>query len=354
MNKLRILVANNTLSLLAGSETWTKTLALQLKKMGHHVDAFSPQLGTISNDLEEAGIKCYPEMATSNVKPFSFVIEEKRDYSYDVIIANHNHIVDYLREQFPDTPIISTIHGIIHLVPDALGKQVRAPEHPALEANVNQFVAVSEEVKELLQKQYGIDAMIVRNFFDLEKFKADRPTSPGGPKAILLNTNYASSDDDEVKVIKAVAKHYGAKMMAVGENFSLSKDTMKAIEDADIVVGMGRSVLEGVAAGRLGIVHGRWGTGGIVCADTIEQLRSFNFSGRNSGGTYWTVEDFIREIDRHYSLDTIDWGMNYMRREHNVEFAAEVFIQTARMLKQSKNTEAEVPLRPYRRAYETA
>ena len=35
MKKMKILLGNNTLSILGGSETATYTLAIQLKKMGH-------------------------------------------------------------------------------------------------------------------------------------------------------------------------------------------------------------------------------------------------------------------------------------------------------------------------------
>jgi len=331
MKKLKILLGNNTLSLLAGSETWTLTLALELHRMGHHVACFAPDLGLIANELEKAGVHCYSDLTTSKIKPFSPYFEPSVDHDYDVIIANHNHIVDYLRSQYPKKPIISTIHGIIHLM-DGKGGQVKAPEHPALESGVNQFVAVSEEVRDMLQKDYHIEATIIRNFFDIKKFNAKRPISLPAPKQFFVNTNYAGKGDAEIEVIREVAKHYGAKLTAVGENFSQALDVTRAIEDADVVVGMGRSVLEGVAAGRLGIVHGRWGTGGVITEDTVESLRSWNFSGRDSGGTLATATWLINQIDLHYKQDTIDWGKRYMAQNHNVALAADAYLSIAREL----------------------
>src|SRR3990167_774678 len=134
---MKILIGNQTLSLLAGTETWTYTLARQLKKLGHKVQCFSPEFGIISAELENEGIKSFNQILTSGVKPFSFVFEEEPDHQYDVIIANHWPVVKYLREQFPRTPIISTIHGVMHKLDD--GKD--APEHPAMDAGVNQFVS---------------------------------------------------------------------------------------------------------------------------------------------------------------------------------------------------------------------
>lgn len=344
---MKILLGNNTLSLLAGSETWTHTLAIQLKKLGHEVSCFSPELGIISDDLLKEGILSFDKIFTSEVKPFSFIFEETPDHKYDVIIANHNHIVKFLRSQFPKTPIISTIHGIIHFFED--GKTI-APEYPALDSGVNQFVAVSEEVQELLKDKYNIDSLIVRNFIDPLRFNCKGKISKI-PRQFLINSNYNLKNDSEVELIRTVAKHYNAKLTAIGQNFSQTLDTTKALEDADIVVGMGRSVLEGVAAGRLGIVHGRWGTAGVIRENNIHEIRGQNFSGRNSKGIYMTPEQLIEEIDKFYNASTIEWGKQYIRREHSPAQAAELYIQIAKdLLGQNIQRPKDATLRPYRKA----
>lgn len=328
---LKILLGNNTLSLLAGSETWTMTLALQLKEMGHSVTCFAPDLGYISDKLTEAGIRCIDQISANGVRPFSPYFEEKEDHEYDVIIANHHHIVDFLRIQFPKKPIISTIHGVLHFV-DEGGKKVKAPEHPALESGVNQFVAVSEEVRDMLKRDYLIDAKIIRNFFDLKKLKVDDLAFPFKPKQFLINTNYMDRNDPEIQLIRDVAKHFDAKCAAIGMNFAQSTDISKALQDSDVVFGMGRSVLEGVAAGRLGIVHGRWGTGGVICKENIERLRACNFSGRDSKGRVATKEELIAMIEKYFNQETIDWGKAEMAQSYNVVFAADEYIRIAREL----------------------
>lgn len=355
MKPLKILLGNNTLSLLAGSETWVYTLACALKKLGHEVACFSPELGIISDELAKEGISSFHQISTSGVKPFSFVLEETPKHDYDVIIANHNHIVEYLRLQFPKTPIISTIHGIIHTSQDEkTGETVHAPEHPALTAGVNQFIAVSEEVQELLKGAYNIESLVIRNFIDTSRYTGKRKVSKT-PRQILINTNYQNARDPEIELMRTVAKHYGAKLAALGQNFSQTFDTVKAIEDADIVVGMGRSVLEGVAAGRLGIVHGRWGTAGAIHEGSIEDIRKQNFSGRNSGGTMMTAEELIKEIDTYYKPETLEWGKQYIRREHNALTAAQLFIEIARDLTGQNMVRPEEPVvKKYRRAKDVA
>lgn len=350
MEPLRILLGNNTLSALAGSETWTATLAAELKKQGHKVECFSPELGIIAEDLRSKDIKSYDNISTSGVEPFSFILKEKPFLNYDVIIANHFNIVEFLRSQFPKTPIISTIHGIVHFMKNTqTGEEAMAPEHPALTSGVNQFISVSEEVQEKLKKEYGLDSVLIRNFIDVEKFKPRRKYRK--PKEILFSSNYNTADDEEVKVLREVAKHYKCRLAVVGMNFNQVEDPVPHIKSADIVIGMGRTVLEGISAGKLGIVHGRWGTGGVVSESNFEELRKCNFSGRNSGGKYFTAQDFIDEINKNYFKSTLNWGRNYILRDHNAKTATEIFVNLAIDLLGRNIVAATDPeLRPYRRA----
>lgn len=325
---MRILLGNNTLSILAGSETWTVTLARHLKKLGHDVTCYSPRLGFVSDTLESEGITCVGSLPASGIRPFSIVLEPDFDARFDVIIANHHDIVTELRARFPDTMIVSTIHGVQHLMDGPRGEKVPAPEHPAI-GKADVFVSVSEEIQAKLMSDYQQDSLIVRNFFDIPYFKTKRVATPGKPKAILFNTNYATKDDQETKIMAAVARHFGARLLAVGANFVAAKDIRVALEDADVVVGMGRSALEGACAERLVIVHGRWGTGGALNAGNLPKLRACNFSGRDSGGDFFTVERLIQEIEDNYNPETIAWGHEHVLREHNVELAAQQYMAFA-------------------------
>lgn len=327
---MKILLGNNTLSLLAGSETWTYALALALKKAGHEVSCFASILGQISIDLEKEGIPCFDIISTKGVEPFSIILKEEHKHEYDVIFSNHWNIVEYLRSQFPTTPIVCTIHGIMHQMEDETGATVDAPEHPAMNSGVNQFVAVSEEVQKKLKDDYNLESIVVRNFIDTKHFKFSKVNKK--PKEFLVNTNYAFKDDPEILVLREVAKHYGAKLAAIGQNFIMTKDTMKSIKNADIVIGMGRSVLEGVSMGRLGIVHGRWGTAGIINKDNVESLKTYNFSGRDSKGKTWTKGQFIEEIDKNYKTSVLEWGKTYIGTNHNVSMAVNSYIEIAKSL----------------------
>lgn len=226
-----------------------------------------------------------------------------------------------------------------------------APEHPAIEARVQQFVAVSEEVQEILKNDYDLDSVIVRNFIDTKHFKPGKFNPK--IKQILFNSNYHSANDPEVMVIKEVAKHYGAKLMAIGENFSTSQDLMDQIKHADIVIGVGRSVLEGLSAGKMGIVIGRWGMAGVIHPGNIEEIRKFNFSGRNARDINMTAQELIAQINSLYTKDFSNWCRNQVLKDHNSTNAAEFFVQIARdLLNAPKSQLTDPERRPYRRANE--
>jgi len=322
---MKILMGNNTLSLLAGSEMWILTLAKELKRLGHSVTCYSTDLGLIATKLEADGIHCVKEVGESgSIKPFNPFFEEDQNGDFDVIICNHYEITKYLHSQFPTIPIIATVHGIIHK-----GENGEIyPEHPITEFKVDQYVAVSEEVQDLLSKEYNIDSVIIRNFFDLQKFNSDKKIKEK-PEMILVNSNYWGVQDDINKTIKEVADHYGAKFIGIGANFAPTYEVEEVMKDVDIVFGMGRSVLEGVCMRCLGVVHGRWGTGGILAPDTVNDIRATNFSGRNSGGNLLSSQALIAEIDKYFNQKNIDAMHSYMKKRHNVEVAAKQFIKIA-------------------------
>ncbi len=243
---------------------------------------------------------------------------------------------------FPRAPIISTIHGVIHRLKGPDGLETLAPEHPALNARVGRFVGVSEEVRDVLKRDFGIEAVIVRNFFDLDHWRAVKAVSEK-PKRFLFNSNYNDSTSAELEILRAVAKHYGAELVPIGLNHAWVVDTREKIENADVVVGIGRSVLEGVAMGRLGLVHGHWGTGGVIGPQTVESLRQCNFSGRNAQGRLMTPKEIVALIDRYYNPENLNWGIDYIRKEHNVLDAADRYLRLARELIARPNVYAGVP-----------
>lgn len=324
---MKILLGNNTLSILAGSELWTLTLAAELRKLGHEVSAYSPQLGFVATKLEALGVRCIKEITgQSGVKPFSPILEEPES-SFDVAICAHYEITKYIHSRLPKLPIIAVVHGIIHKNPET-GEIY--PEHPVTEFKVDQYLAVSEEVQDLMFKVYGIQAKLLRNFFDLDRFKKEGKLPPK-PKTILVNSNYWGVDDPINQIIKQVADHYDAKFIGIGANFAQTYEVNEVMKDVDIVFGMGRSVMEGVCMGKIGVVHGRWGTGGVISPESYKELAMTNFSGRKwqSGNSLLPANEIIAQIDAMWDQKRINAMHEIIKKEHNVKVSAKLLVSMA-------------------------
>ena len=312
----KVLLGNNTLDSFAGSEIWTYTLATELLRRGHEVVAFSPLLGKLAPRLEAVGIRCISSLAHADEPA--------------VVICNHHDITIALRQRFPRAPIIATVHGTLH---QGLRNHELLPEHPVTDFKVDQYIAVSEEVHGLLRRAYDIESVIIRNFFDLTRFSWSPVLPNAFPRRIVVNDNYSTREDEANKVIEQVAAHYDAKLQFIGANFEETWDVEAVLRPSDVVVGMGRSVLEGFCMGKVALVHGRWGTGGILTQGTYDLLKQTNFSGRNSSGRLASPADIIKLIDSATAQPQLDWQRAVVLEHHDVRKAAAAFIEHAHRLR---------------------
>lgn len=302
-------------------------MAKAFKKAGHQVTVFSPSLGLIATKLEAADIRCINKVTKENgLAPFNFVLEQDVD-KFDIIISNHFEITNALREAYPETPIISTIHGILHR-DDKTGEVW--PEHPSISAKVSQFVAVSEEVQSLLKEVYNLESKVIRNPIDLERFKKKKFKEK--PESFLVNTNYWGVDSPINKAIKEVANHFGAKLMAIGENFVPTYEVEEVLNDVDVVFGMGRGLLEGMSRGCLAVSHGRWGSGGVLTPKTYEEIKECNFSGRNAKGLMLLPQELITRIQDAYNQANIDGMRKIIEENHDADKVAAEYLKIAKEL----------------------
>jgi len=331
---MKILLGNNSFSYLAGSETYMLTLATELRRLGHEVTAYSPLLGLIATKLEAIGVRCINELEGDNptqARPFSPILQESEG-QFDVAICAHYEITRTIRKKFANIPIIAICHGILHSHPET-GEIF--PEHPVTDMKVDQYISVSEEIQSMLKNKYGIESIVMRNLFDLEKF-APSGALPEKPKSILINSNYWGVDDEINQIIKDVAKHYGARLMAVGANFVPASEVHEILKEADIVFGMGRSVMEGFCAGKIAVVHGRWGTGGVITPESYETLKKTNFSGRSIEegiiNNLLPAEEIIKQIDAAWKPEIVSANIELAKQNHDVKVIAAQFLDIANKL----------------------
>ena len=268
------------------------------------VDVFSPFSGTMAGRLEKMGIRIYED------------IEKLAGEKYACIIAQHNILALIVRSVKPEAPMIFVSHGI--LLPQAALEQP-----PSMDINIQRYVAVSEEVKNNLILNHHVspeNVEVVRNFVDASRFFPQREINES-PKVVLLISNRVASK--VYRTIKDACKKLKLKLIVIGKMNSVL-NVEDYINKADIVVSLGRGILEAMACGRAAIVYDYQGGDGMITEENITEIRKHNFSGRTFKKNF-DITELILEIEKYQkSMGAIN--RQIILRDYNASSASERII----------------------------
>lgn len=211
-----ILIANNHLKTFGGSETYTFTLIEKLKQRGYDVEYFTFEKGEISNRIE------------NNLK-VSFKSKDK----YDLILANHNTCVNYLKDK---GFIIQTCHGIF---PEL--------EQPSIYADFH--FSISQEVANHLALQ-NFPSIIRMNGIDTKRFRKINEINDE-----LRNVLSLCQSDEANIFLKKICDRLGLNFTYLNKFENGVWNVEDLINKNDLVIGLGRSAYEAMACGRPVIVY---------------------------------------------------------------------------------------------------
>ena len=257
---MNVLLTNNDLRGLAGSETWCITMYNELKK-NHNVDIYTCGVNKLING--------------SPYNPRKM---------YDVAIINHRNCLNNLKNHSNIKRKIFTSHGVIPPL-----------EQPIKGADV--YVAVSEETRDNVIKKGFLCSKIMRNPIDMARFKSTNPTNET-LKNILYISGYGNRP---VNLIREACKGYN--LVIAGSNDSRVSNMESYINNADLVISLGRGAYEAMSCDRNVVIfdsinnnknHGD----GIVTPDNIIEYRKNNCSGRNTKTTF-NSELLRKEIEKY-------------------------------------------------------
>ena len=260
----KILVANHHLEKLGGSETFTYTLTGELVRSGHEIDLFTFHPGFVSDRIKQ-----------------DFNVNIQIRDSYDLILASHNTTVNHLKGR---GFIIQTCHGIY---PDL--------EQPSPYADFH--VAISKEVKDHL-KSLGFDSEIIWNGIDCERFS---PVIRKYRTTELKTVLSLSKNEKANEMIRQACQVAGIDFISRVKNkvWDIEKD----INNADLVISLGRGVYEAMACGRpVVIFDNRSYSGnyadGIITKENISGIMENNCSGRHFRMRF-TARDLVEEFKKY-------------------------------------------------------
>ena len=284
---MKILITNHWLRKWGGSETFTYTLVGEAVRQGHEVDLFTIEPGIVSNKIKS---------------DFGVNLVNESDSSYDLILANHKTTVNSFRNILTKT--IQTCHGTI--------PKLEQPNHIA-----DIHVSISEEVSDYLWDKYSIGSKVIRNGIDCQRFRPKKDVNTK-PKKVL---SMVFSDKANKEIAEA------CKKLGIGfESFNKHKNPVFNIEDkmndADLVIGLGRCVYEAMATGRPVIVYDARPympsyADGYLDSETLGESIKNNCSGRRYKKQF-TSDDLVREIQK-YNCDDSDSLRRFALEELNIE-----------------------------------
>lgn len=293
---MRILLGTQHLRALGGTEMWTRMMYDTLSA-DHHVDVFATD-----------GNLLWPDLPAYDPRA-----------QYDLAIINHNQTMRALR-RVRAKRVIMVLHG-----------KVPPLEWPVLGADA--YVAVAEDVAHFVP----VRSTVIRNPIDLARFAPQSPVSPQLGKVAMM-TNYHTPAWDLMAEACALL---GVELRTAGM-MSSSGTTDKPEELfawADLVVGVGRTALEGMAAGRNVYCLSPWGAGGMVTQDNVVDFGRWNWVGRLP--LRWpTAAELAEEMRTGY-----DPGRDlrsYVVANHEPARIAEQFLTVARKIPWSRRLLGQV------------
>lgn len=238
---MKILLTNHMIGGWTGSETWVYTMYNELSKH-HEVDIYAHTKKTPQKD-------------------------------YDLALINHNTCLKDVMGWNIKRKVF-TSHGVL-------------PELEQPIEGADEYVAVSEEVQANLADK-GFKSKVIRNPIDMERFKPEEPVNDT-LQNILFLSNYTSN---VANVVESACCGYNFKKIGGGTVVPNVEDYMNW---ADLVVTLGRGVLEALSCNRNVIIADYGGGDGFVTPENILEYRKKNNSGRTRRKMF-TIDEFRKEM----------------------------------------------------------
>ena len=293
---MKILVSNNTFSFTGGSETYAYCVIAALKKHGYDVDAFTTGAVTmVGEEIKKLGVKIYTtELHTG----------------YDVALSSHLSTTKYTTQVA--NKVIQTCHGI----------------YPPLEQpdpNVHKLVAISQEVQQHITNK-GMESTIIHNGVDVDRFVPIKPINKKLTKVFSLAHNQQVN-----QLIAAACEKQGIEFEWHNKYINPIFDIETKIQEADLVVTLGRGAYESMACGRPVFIldnRGYSGQGmvgdGILTSENIDKSLENNCSGRAFKKKF-DVPTIIDEFNK-YNQSLGDFSRDYALKNFNIDIQLEKYL----------------------------
>lgn len=270
-------MANYYLGGVTGSETWTYTVAEELRARGHEVGvACKRYVGGCGDEVSFIRCADWPDSLPRGWHP-------------DVIHAHHAPCARWARRVLPDVPMVYVSHSAQEPL-----------EQMPKDCGISFGFAVSGEVR---------GEMVARGPLELEQtaligqpvnVKRFRPRAPVNATIRRILVVSARMPKRRARIIEEAAHYLRVAIRFVGGvGRWKSQGAMAQLYNwADVVFSMGRGVCEAMCCARVPVVFDKWGGDGMVTTENARALAWYNFSGRKFGRD-WTLPELLTVLGKY-------------------------------------------------------
>lgn len=289
---MKILITTYHLKNFEGTETYTYTLAVFLKKFGHEICVYSPHIGFMADKLISCGVKV--------VSDLKYVKNEK----FDIIHAQHNYTAVQTCVYFPKVPMVFNVHGVLP----------KLEQRPWLNIGIDKYIAVSEEVRDylLLNNIDNNKINLIRNFVDIERFISKKDIGEKLTNILIISNRIT---EEKLKIITKVCEELKINFSIIGKKSEPVWEVEDYINKSDLIISLGRGILEAMACSRAVLVYDYNGGDGIVVNDNYREIRKNNFSGRRFKKDF-VIDSLLKELGK-YNVEMGEINRKIIEKHHN-------------------------------------
>lgn len=278
---MRLVLGSYYLDAPGGAVTYLATAARELQHLGHDVHAFTHYPGDMAERLERDGISiCGPGSLPETA---------------DAVLVQDSATAYELAERLPDVGQVFVCHG----------GEFALDVPPQVPGVVGVVVVLNDRVRRRIEAM-ALDVQVVRlrQPIDYARFFPRGEPRERPERAVLLGNYLRGARRDAVT---AALERAGIEWRQLGRFGEPVADPAPALSEADILIGYGRSALEGMSSGCAVYVY-EYSLDGWVTAETYPAMEANGFAG--------TAFEIAPDPDRfERDLALYEPGMGLVNRE---------------------------------------
>ena len=251
---MRIVLGLPDFTNFAGTETYTLTVADELIRLGHEVVVHPETAGPIAEVARARGVSVVTD-------------PERLPPDCDAAIAQDAAGAYLLAARYPGARRIMIAHS----------RYFALQSPPQLAGTCHAVVVLNERVRRHVEQLAApLPVIRLRQPVDLKRFGM-RGGQPRAARRALILGNYLRGRAAETVV--AACHDAGLEPVLSGVHTAPTHAPEQAIADAEVVIGLGRCVVEAMAGRRAAYVYGIAGADGWVTPDNYAALEADGFGG---------------------------------------------------------------------------